>query len=174
MRTVSEIRSMFEKLDGLLCIDTSNVEIVFSKRAVKRHGSCKFCRGANGTWIPEKIMIADFLRQGDEMLLRDTVLHEYAHAAAAILTGENCGHNRVWKAVCKKIGCSGRVYAENTAASRQRVQDAAKYAVTCVECGTESLYMRKGDVVKRLEKGRNPGVICTVCKGRKFKLTVLR
>lgn len=174
MRTTDEIREEFKRLDSLLGIDTSGVEIVFSKRAVKRHGSCKFRRGTNGTWIPEKIMIADFLRQGDQALLRDTVLHEYAHAAASIITGENCGHNAVWKAVCKRIGCSGRVYAENTAASRERVQDAAKYAVTCVGCGTQSLYMRKGDVVKRLEKGRNPGVICTVCKGRKFKLTVLR
>lgn len=174
MHTTDEIRAEFSRLDKLLSIDTSNVEIVFSKRTVKRHGSCQCKRLSNGTYAPVKIMIAEFLRNGDDRHFWDTVRHEYAHAAAAILTGKNCGHNNVWKAVCKKIGCSGRVYAESTAASRKRAQDAAKYAITCLGCGEVSLYMRKTELIKRLEAGQTPGVMCTVCKGRKFSLKVLR
>jgi len=41
-------------------------------------------------------------------------------------------------------------------------------------CGEVSLYMRKTEVIKRLEAGQIPGVMCTVCKGRKFSLKVLR
>ena len=170
MPTVQDIKTEFLKLDKLLGINTSNIEIVFSKRTVKRHGSCQCIRGADGKWRPVKIMIAEFLLT-DYDAFWDTVRHEYAHAAAALLTGKNCGHNAVWKGICCKIGCSGNVRAESTAASRQRARDAAKYAVTCLGCGEVSLYMRKTELIKRLERGGPSGVICTVCGGKKFKLT---
>ena len=170
MPTVQDIKTEFLKLDKLLGINTSNVEIVFSKRTVKRHGSCQCVRGADGKWRPVKIMIAEFLLT-DYDAFWDTVRHEYAHAAAALLTGKNYGHNAVWKGICCKIGCSGNVRAESTAASRQRARDAAKYAVTCLGCGEVSLYMRKTELIKRLERGGPSGVICTVCGGKKFKLT---
>ena len=172
MPTVQDIKTEFLRLDKLLGINTSDIEIVFSKRTVKRHGSCQCVRGADGKWRPVKIMIADFLRSGDERTFWDTVRHEYAHAAATILTGKNCGHNAVWKGICLKIGCSGKTYAESTAASRQRARDAAKYAVTCLGCGEVSLYMRKTELIKRLERGGPSGVICTVCGGKKFKLSL--
>lgn len=34
----------------------------------------------------------------------DTILHEIAHALAVIETGENCGHDERWKAICRRIG----------------------------------------------------------------------
>lgn len=34
----------------------------------------------------------------------DTILHEIAHALATIETGENCGHDERWKAICRRIG----------------------------------------------------------------------
>ena len=34
----------------------------------------------------------------------DTILHEIAHALAVMETGENCGHDERWKAICRRIG----------------------------------------------------------------------
>ncbi len=34
----------------------------------------------------------------------DTILHEIAHALVTIETGEDCGHDERWKAVCRRIG----------------------------------------------------------------------
>ena len=171
MYTADDIRAEFERLDKLFFIDTSKVEIAFSKRAVNRLGCCQCKKTVNGTWFPVKIIIADFLRNGDPSAFWDTVRHEYAHAAAAILTGKNCGHNSIWKNICRKIGCSDRARAKSTEESRQREWDAAKYVVTCLGCGEESLYIRKTELIKRLEAGGPSGVICTVCKSKKFKLT---
>lgn len=39
----------------------------------------------------------------DEELVRDTILHEIAHA----LVGPTHGHDRVWRATARQIGCSG-------------------------------------------------------------------
>ncbi len=99
MHTVNEIKAEFLRLDKLLGINTSDIEIVFSKRTVKRHGSCQCVRNTDGKWRPVKVMIADFLRS-DDAAFWETVRHEYAHAAATIVTGKNCGHNAVWKNIC--------------------------------------------------------------------------
>ena len=42
------------------------------------------------------------LNSNEEVL--DTILHEIAHALAGIETGENCGHDERWKAICRRIG----------------------------------------------------------------------
>ncbi len=34
----------------------------------------------------------------------DTILHEIAHALAAIEYNENCGHDERWKTICRRIG----------------------------------------------------------------------
>lgn len=39
----------------------------------------------------------------DEELVRDTILHEIAHA----LVGPTHGHDRVWRATARQIGCTG-------------------------------------------------------------------
>lgn len=39
-----------------------------------------------------------------ESEVRDTILHEIAHALAWRRHGENCGHDHRWKAICKEVG----------------------------------------------------------------------
>lgn len=39
-----------------------------------------------------------------EAEVRDTILHEIAHALAWERHGENCGHDQRWKNICKEIG----------------------------------------------------------------------
>ena len=99
MTTLEQIRAEYDRLDRLLGIDTSGVRLAFSKRMSKQYGVCTF----RGLW-PEEIRIADFLRR-DEAQLLVTARHEYAHAAAALLTGRPHGHDETWKAVCRQIGC---------------------------------------------------------------------
>lgn len=36
--------------------------------------------------------------------VRDTILHEIAHALAWVRHGENCGHDKRWQAICVEIG----------------------------------------------------------------------
>lgn len=42
----------------------------------------------------------------DEELVRDTILHEIAHA----LVGPTHGHDRVWRATARQIGCSASAW----------------------------------------------------------------
>lgn len=65
--------------------------------AKRRAGVCRFTDRVIGLSGP----LTDL---HDEVEVRDTVLHEIAHA----LVGPAHGHDRVWRATALRIGCSGR------------------------------------------------------------------
>src|SRR6185295_7927278 len=47
-------------------------------------------------------MSAAYVFQNEEAHVRDTILHEIAHA----LVGVEHGHDDVWKEMCRLVGCS--------------------------------------------------------------------
>ena len=68
---------------------------------------------------PYKILIASFLLE-EESAFWNTVRHEYAHAAAALLTGKNQGHGPVWRAICRKIGADPSRLARECPAQQEK------------------------------------------------------
>lgn len=71
-------------------------------RSVRRFGACH--------WRTNKITLSQKLTTlNDEARVRQTILHEIAHA----LAGPRAHHNAVWKAICIRIGGDGqRLYTE--------------------------------------------------------------
>ncbi|YCM42435.1 SprT family zinc-dependent metalloprotease [Verrucomicrobiaceae bacterium 227] len=65
--------------------------------ARKRFGVCRM--GPREISLSRPLI---FLNSEEEV--RDTVLHEIAHALAWIRYRENCGHDERWKAICVEIG----------------------------------------------------------------------
>jgi len=65
-------------------------------RAKRRAGICRYDRRQIGLSAPLTLL-------HDEADVRDTVLHEIAHA----LVGARHGHDAVWRATARRIGCSG-------------------------------------------------------------------
>ncbi len=70
-------------------------ELVFD-RAKRRAGVCRESTRQVGLSAP-------LTELHSESEVRDTLLHEIAHA----LVGTRHGHDRVWKATARRIGCSG-------------------------------------------------------------------
>ena len=103
MHTLEEVRAEYDRLDRLLGIDTSEIELRVSKRAVRQLGSFRVpTRGAGRMRITLSALIF-----ADDAQFWDTVRHEYAHAAVHLLhPGEKHGHDRVWKQMCAVVGCS--------------------------------------------------------------------
>ena len=83
-------------------------------RAVRRAGRCSFTRKIISLSAP-KVLI------NEEHLIKNTILHEIAHA----LVGSGHGHDHVWKAKAKEIGCTG----ERCSSGYTRIQ--GKYIGTC-------------------------------------------
>ena len=167
MWTLEQVRQEYRRLDAMLGIDTSGVGLEFSKRMTRQYGVCTFYKNK-----PQTIRLAEFLRS-EERAFWDTARHEYAHAAAALLTGHRHGHDEVWRAVCRRIGCPADRLAPQCAAAeenRRRVTAVrGVYVVTCLQCGAESRSFRRGAVVQALEEQRG-GIRCRRCGGRRFRL----
>ena len=130
MWTLEQVRAEYHRLDRLLGIDTSGIPVRFSKRVTRQYGVCTFLKNR-----PQEIRLADFLRQEDAVFW-DTARHEYAHAAAALLTGKRHGHDEVWRAVCRRIGCpEDRLAPQCAAAEENRKRIAAARGVYVDTCG---------------------------------------
>ena len=86
----------------------------------------------------------ELARNASDEDIRDTILHEIAHA----LVGKKHNHDAVWKAKAKEIGCSG----ERT---HRLVFSPPRYRVTCEnQCWTHTA------------ERRNRRLICRTCGGQ--------
>ena len=178
MRGIEDIRREYDRLDAICRVDTSRMEIRLNN-AAKRLGSFQFRPG-----FPRGTMTVTISRRvlGDEALFLDTIRHEYAHAVVFLRHPlSRHGHDKVWKAVCREVGCTPRATVKD-AALKERTEANAKYKVTCMRCGAETYYMRAGKVVQTLQREANrrglfrkaSSVACRRCGGREFSLTELR
>lgn len=70
----------------------------------------------------------------DEAII-ETVLHELAHAFAIMETGENHGHDAVFKAMCHRIGTGNDKAYHNNLKLKKPKEEIYKYGIYCVKCG---------------------------------------
>lgn len=85
--------------------------------------------------------------------VKDTILHEIAHAIAYEKYGEQ-GHGNLWKKVCLEIGAN----PERLKGNAFNIQKPpSKYTLTCPECG--KVYTRHR-MVKHLS------YLCSICVGK--------
>lgn len=85
------------------------------------------------------------LNTDDEV--RDTILHEIAHAIA----GLNNGHNHVWKAACRRIGAR----PQRLAGEEVRIVK-GRYAIYCPSCDR--------DIARRHRRMRTDRLARTYCR----------
>lgn len=69
---------------------------------------------------------AHYTRLNNEFEVKDTILHEIAHAIA----GYNAGHGPDWKAICKEIGAKPVATFTDDEAFGSR----ARYMAVCQDC----------------------------------------
>lgn len=88
-------------------------------RGKRTLGICNYTR--------KRIELSQFyVAHNDEASVRDTILHEIAHA----LAGERAGHGPKWQAVCQRIGATPE-RLDHTA-----IMPKGHWAATCPGCGT--------------------------------------
>jgi predicted SprT family Zn-dependent metalloprotease len=87
-------------------------------RAVRRFGFCMY--GIRTITLSKKFTLLN-----SEPEVRNTVLHESAHA----LVGPNHGHDRVWRAKARELGCNG-----SRCCDRSVVAPTGKWIAECPGC----------------------------------------
>ena len=171
MHSLEEVRAEYARLDRLIGVDTSGIALRISKRAVRQLGSFRAPSG-RGAKTPPCIMLSALILEDDAQFW-DTVRHEYAHAAVWLLhPGEKHGHDRVWKEMCRRVGCAPRRLAAGEGKAAELRQARVRYIIRCEGCGAESRYLRRGKTVDRMLRGRGRGLRCRVCGGKRLTLLV--
>lgn len=169
MHTLEEVRQEYDRLDRLVDVDTSKIELKISRRAVRQLGS--FRSPARGTG-PLRITLSALILDDDAQFW-DTVRHEYAHAAVYLLhPGEKHGHDRVWRDMCRLVGCDPKRLAPEQGRAAELRKARAKYIIRCESCGAESRYVRRGRAVDLMLRGRGRMLRCRSCGGSRFALLV--
>lgn len=96
-------------------------------RAKRRFGVCKY-RSKQIT------LSTDLTALNEEKEVRNTILHEIAHA----LVGPRHGHDAVWKAKAIEIGCTGdRCYGSHV------IKPKGNYESVCPKCKTTKTRHKK-------------------------------
>lgn len=98
--------------------------------AKRRFGVCRY--------RPQTISISRHLAAlNDEAKVKDTILHEIAHA----LVGPGHGHNHVWKRKCIEIGAK----PERCYSSDEVETPKLRYYAICEGCGVEHQRVKRVD-----------------------------
>lgn len=113
-------------------------------RSVRRFGICRFSRRTIG-------MSAKLVTLNDEARVRNTILHEIAHA----LVGPTHNHDIVWRLKAREIGCDGQRCVDSSTV----VQPEAPWVGTCPGCGTTTTRHRITEKARKM-------ACATCCRGR--------
>lgn len=96
--------------------------------AKRRFGQCRYR-------VKEISLSRPLIEINKPERVKDTILHEIAHA----LVGPGNGHNSVWKAKCIEVGCAPvRCYT-----SKNTTIVEGRYKAICTECGMVHYRHRK-------------------------------
>ena len=89
-------------------------------RSKRRFGACR--HGSKRITLSTELTLLN-----DEKTVKDTILHEIAHA----LVGFSHGHDWVWKMKALEIGCNGEIYYD----TKEVITPESKYKAVCTSCG---------------------------------------
>lgn len=114
--------------------DDYNITVSVSGRMKKTLGWCEV-QIKNGVHRPSEIRISNYLLENSTLpVIKDVIYHEAAHALVTIETGENHGHDAVFKAMCARIGTTN----DGTVTQAFEVTEPEKYykyTTYCANCG---------------------------------------
>ena len=163
------IRTEYKRLDSITGINSEKIEIKLSSRLTSRLGYFQADRRHIFAFPKLSITISTRILKSDD-LFYDVIRHEYAHAVCYIKQPlQKHGHDKVWKDVCRLVGCSPR--ATTKVEEYIPVKELPyKYTLRCANCGAESKYKTESKVIKIAEGKTRGEIICRCCRCKEFIL----
>lgn len=119
------------------CVEyVRNIPISISKKMKKSLGKYVY---NNRTNEPLEFKFSyNLINSHKDTEVEKVILHELMHLLCNITYGHNCGHNNLWKEMCRSYGVS------DSRTSRVLTRDDYKYEICCKECGVK-IYRHRVD-----------------------------
>lgn len=138
LETKFEIKTITGSIE-ILSAEEIGYNFRFDK-AKRRFGCCRY--------VAKEITLSKYLVEANPhqvgKKIKDTILHELAHAFCIEIYGrrEGRGHDYKWVSIAKQIGSEGRrCWSTKDFGGVNKAQ--SKYTGVCPSCGTKSHYHRK-------------------------------
>lgn len=149
-----EIRSMLDWAGQKMGLACHHVPIEISSRMKRTYGSFVF-RLEQGKLVPVAFRFALKLVSGDysEEIVRQTVLHEYAHFYVNMLDQKNHGHNGVFRNACQILGIPDHTHFQGNHQEEKK----RGYRILCSRCQKEVARRRRRDAAKNLMRTHRSG-----------------
>lgn len=150
MWAVEDIKKECDRLSAMVG-DIFDIPIRINGRLTRTLGRV-MCSKKEGIWYADSMEISrQLLETSTDESIISVIEHEWCHYYTAKLTGENHGHDKVFKATCARVGCTND--GVSTAVNRTVSESAIyKYQVYCPKCDEFiSGYSRMNSTLKNLK-----------------------
>ena len=149
--TIQEVKTICVNTFAIVGLEFKDIIVLANGRLTRTLGRCCYERKC-GKVVPVRLEFSrQLLETATAQSITDVILHECAHAIAAIETGESQGHNKYFKNVCARIGTDNdgtKTKVESTISDTQLY----KYFIVCKGCGEVlGKYHRAGKVIKNID-----------------------
>ena len=166
MWTVEDIKARCQEMSDIVG-DTFDCPVRINSRLTRTLGRVDSIK-CNGHWENEVLQISkQLLSTSTDECIKSVIDHEWAHYYATKSTGENHGHDTLFREICAKIGCTNdgtKTHVDRTVASNTIY----KYQVYCSTCDDFIAgYSRMCSTLKNLKS-------CTCKKCHTNNLTLIQ
>lgn len=157
--TLQEVKNLLAATGEKQGMPCKEVPVLISARMQKTMGSFYF-RMRDGKMVPDSFRFSQKLLDGSygEEIVRQVILHEYAHFLVNMRDQMNHHHDEVFKEACRALGIGDHTYFKEV------VELAPKkgYLLLCATCGKTIGKRRRADAVRTIVKTK----VSSCCRGK--------
>ena len=151
MWSLAEVKALLKETGERAGIPCEDVPVTISTKMVKTMGTFYF-KIKEGKLLPHEFRFAEVLLSGryEEKVVREVILHEYAHFYANVKDQVNHHHDEVFKETCVKLGIGSHTYFKELVPQVKK----KGYLLYCSSCKKEVARRRRVDIVGRILRGK--------------------
>lgn len=151
---VEDVRKLLVETGEKMDFCCAHVPVEISSRMEKTMGSFLF-REKEGNIIPHAFRFAQVLLSGyyKESVVRNVIIHEYAHFYANVKDNRNHRHDAYFKKVCEELGIPTHTYFKELLPRTKK----NGYILVCSRCGSKVAARRKVDSVHMILRHKVSG-----------------
>ncbi len=157
--SLDDVKKVLGEAGEVMGLSTNDIPVQVSSRMERTMGSFLF-RERNGVITAHEFRFSAVLLSGrfDDQVVKDVILHEYAHYYANVKSQKNHNHDDFFKSICLELGTPPHTYFKELLPTVEK----KGYILVCKKCGKTVAKRRRIDAVESLIKNN----ISTCCHAK--------
>lgn len=157
--SIDDVKKVLNRAGEVMGLSPAHVPVEVSSRMEKTMGSFLF-KEKDGLISPFAFRFSALLLSGrfEDQVVKDVILHEYAHFYANVKSQKNHNHDDYFKSICIALGAPPHTYFKELLPQQKK----QGYVLVCKRCGKPVARRRKIDAVENIVRNK----ISTCCHAK--------